>query len=657
MNPSLTLDDLLKANQEQFDKIFAVQQQALGSLDLRQRPPPAAPATPTPLPPNTEQAPPRPAARTPPSVPQTAGVVDALTLDLIDHALRRACQEMHTVSTRSASSLLIREQHAAAPLLADAQGRMIAGHCAASVAALLRACRLELDPGDVILQSDPYAGGGALGQANDWLVLVPVFAGAERIGFSAMTGRLLDVGGIAPAGMATTATSIFAEGLCIPPVKLYAGGVLNQAALDLILRNTRTPERNHTDLLALVAGCRVGERYVIDLCARFGVALYREACAALLERTRRAVHDIIVAHLPEEPQWFEDSVDSDGRGNGPFPLKLTLWREGEHGYFDWTGTAPQAPGPINCYLHEDLAKLCIGAYLIMAFAPETPFNAGFYDLIHVTLPPASLLQPRFPAALGGGSAVLTRQFDVLGGALAKTASAFTSAAGYGASPHFLYTGVDRHGRPFQLLEILHGGLPGRAIGDGLDGHSWWPLLENIPTETLERDYPIIVERQGVIADSGGAGRHRGGNGIEKVYCLLAPGEVSIHDDRERSRPWGIRGGKPGARSEKWLLRVDGSRVALASKVEQVTVQNGDRIIFRSASGGGWGDPLERDPRRVRNDVARKLVSLAAARADYGVVLGGSPLKVDGAATGELREDLKRKRKALPLFDFGERVAD
>jgi N-methylhydantoinase B len=332
---------------------------------------------------------------------------------------------------------------------------------------------------------------------------------------------------------------------------------------------------------------------------------------------------------------------------------VTVWREGEHAYFDWTGTSSQAPGPINFYLHEGMFKMFIGVYMIMVFDPQILFNDGFYDLIHVTLPKGSLVHPDFPAALGCRTHALARQFDVLGGALSRKAPEMATAAGYGSSPHFLYSGVDRSGRAFQLMEILYGGIPGRPIGDGMDGHSWWPLFENIPTEYLESYYPMLIENYTTVADSGGAGLHRGGNGVEKVYLLLEEGEISIHDDRHLTQPWGILGGRPGACSEKWLVRNDGSREPLAAKVDNVKVRSGDSIVFRTAGGGGWGDPLARDAIKVRNDVARKLLSAEAARERYGVALSGG-LELDHKATEDLRESMRRTRKPLPIFDYGER---
>jgi N-methylhydantoinase B len=589
--------------------------------------------------------------------PRQGRRLDTVSLDLIENALRNARHEMDAVLFRSAMSPVIREQHDEFPMICDAKGQMIVGQFGSYISNMLKQSSFELEPGDVILQNDPYACSGAISHLNDFMVLVPVFHQGDLVGFTSMFGHMMDVGGAVPGSMPTGAASIFSEGIRIPPIKLYQRGELNKAALDVIMNNTRTPEMNYSDLMAIIAGCRAGEKRVIEICDRFGRDTYKQACDALLDRTNRAMRQLIVKNLPEEPKSFEDYVDDDGRGNGPFKMKLTVWREGDHAYFDWTGTSAQAPGPINFYLHEGMFKMFIGVYMIMVFDPQILFNDGFYDLIHVTMPKGSLLNPNFPASLGCRTHTLSRQFDVLGGALSYNAPEMATAAGYGSSPHFLYSGVDKSGRPFQLMEILYGGIPGRPIGDGLDGHSWWPLFQNIPSEYLETYYPMLIEGYTTIIDSGGAGKHRGGNGVEKIFYILEDGEISIHDDRHDTQPWGILGGRPAACSEKWLLRKDGSREPLPSKVDNVRVRAGDRVIFRTAGGGGWGDPLERDPLRTRNDVARKLMSATKAREEYGVVLTGDGLDVDRKATEELRDSMRRNRKTPKLFDFGERRAN
>jgi N-methylhydantoinase B len=298
----------------------------------------------------------------------------------------------------------------------------------------------------------------------------------------------------------------------------------------------------------------------------------------------------------------------------------------------------------------------IGIYLIMVNDPQILFNDGFYPLLHVVMPEGCLLKPRYPAALGCRTHALARQFDVLGGALCKQAPELNTAAGYGTSPYMLYSGWNGSGEFFYSMEILYGGIPGRPIGDGMDGHSWWPLFENIPTEYLEAYYPLRIDGYTTITDSGGAGLHRGGNGVEKRYVYLEPGEISIHDDRWLTRPWGVLGGEPGGRSEKILVRPDGSEERLPSKCDNVEVSPGDMLVYRTAGGGGWKDRLERPVEVVARDVELGLVSREKALASYGVALA-SDGSVDAAATEQERERQRRERGEPLAFDFGPPLAE
>ncbi len=558
---------------------------------------------------------------------------DLFTIEIIERALRSLRDEMDAVVWRSAMSPIIREQHDEFPLVTDAEGQMLVGQFGSYVPELLATFPEVIDPGDVVLQSDPYACGGAIQHTPDWLVLVPIDLDGERIGYTSMFGHMMDVGGIVPGSMAASARSIWDEGLRIPPVKIVERGVFNDVALRIILANSRTPEMNEADLFAIIAACRTGAQRVCELCDRFGVDVYRAACSAILARTREAMRGVILANIPESPVSFADVVDDDGQGNGPFTLRLSVHREGDRAVFDWTGTDPQAPGPINLLTHDRLFKMFVGIYLIMAFDPDILFNDGFNDLIDVVLPEGTIVKPTFPAPLGLLNITLARQLDVVQGALAACAPAYAAGAGYGSSPAMTYSGVDSDGEYFQLSEISYGGLPGRPIGDGLDGHSWWPLFTSIPVEYIESYYPVVVERYGSIPDSGGAGRHRGGNGVEKVYRFLSAGEITIQDDRWQSAPWGVDGGQPGALSYKVLIRADGTREDLPSKCDLVAVAPGDRLVFVTAGAGGLGDAAARDRDAILHDVRSGLVTPTAARTAYGLTgdLPDPPIVVERSA--------------------------
>jgi N-methylhydantoinase B len=215
----------------------------------------------------------------------------------------------------------------------------------------------------------------------------------------------------------------------------------------------------------------------------------------------------------------------------------------------------------------------------------------------------------------------------------------------------VYSGVDSRGEAYQILEILYGGIPARPVGDGLDGHSWWPLFKAVPTEYLEKYYPLRVDSYRTRQDSGGAGYHRGGHGVDKTYTFLEDGQISFQDDRARTFPWGVSGGHHGASSSKRLIRVDGDEQDLPSKVENLPVRRGDKLVFSTAGAGGLGSPLERETDRVAKDVRAGLVSVEAAREQYGVVVSARG-EVDAEATEAARAELAERQAAVPQFDFG-----
>lgn len=579
--------------------------------------------------------------------------VDPITLDLIENALLNARFEMDEVLRRAAMSPTIRVQHDEFPMICDAQGRMVVGQFGSYIPEVVERLGGSLNPGDVVLLNDPYLCRGSISHLNDWLVIVPIFHDGQHVAYASMFGHMMDVGGKVPGSQVADARSIWEEGLRIPPIKIVEDGVLNETALQICLNNSRTPEMNRSDLMALIAGCRAAERRVVEVCERFGRDTFAAACQALLDRTRDAMARIVREYIPEEKVTFTDYVDDDGLGNGPFKMTLTIWREGDVCHADWSGTDAEAEGSINFMIHEGLCKLFFGIYLIMAFDPEILFNDGIYEVFEVELPEGSLLKPTFPAPLSNRLNVHTRFFDCQSGALGQKAPDLAMAAGYGTSPSFVLSGTDDKGEYFQFVELLFGGLPGRGRGDGLDGHSWWPLFRTTPSEYAESYYPVRVESYEPVTDSGGPGLHRGGTGIEKTYAFTGHGTVSIADDRALIAPWGINGGGAGGVSAKTLVRADGTREELPSKVDGVKVGPGDQLVFRTAGAGGWGDPLERPADVVATDVRRGLVSADQARDAYGVVLDDAGA-VDEQATSSRRAQLADERGPAPQFDFGDR---
>ncbi|XDB00458.1 hydantoinase B/oxoprolinase family protein (plasmid) [Sulfitobacter sp. LCG007] len=577
--------------------------------------------------------------------------VDPIVLDLIENALLNARFEMDSVVVRVALSPVIREQHDEFPMICDPDGRMVVGQFGSYIPAIVEEYT-DINEGDIFVWNDPYACKGSISHNNDWCVMMPIFHEGVHVGFSSIFGHMVDVGGKVPGSMPADALSIWEEGLRVPPVKIYEKGVMNEGVLKIMLNNTRTPDMNRADLMALIAGCRTAAKRVQEICDRFGRDTYLASCELLLNRTREAMRVLINKYISEEPVSFTDYVDDDGVGNGPFKMQLSIYRRGDTAVFDWTGTDDQAEGPINFHIHEGLCKLFFGVYMIMAFDPKIMFNEGFYDLFEIVLPEGSLLNPKFPAALSNRLNTHTRFFDCQAGALGQKAPHLSMAAGYGTSPHFIFTGQDKNGKYFQLMELLFGGVPGRPRGDGLDGHAWWPLFSATPIEYIENYYPVIVESYRPVKDAGGAGLHRGGAGIEKTYRVLEAGSISIHDDREVVPPWGINGGLHGGTSSKWLIRAGSEeRERIKSKLDNLKVEPGDRIVFITAGSGGWGDPLERPAEKVLADVRNDLVSREKAEKDYGVLISDRNV-LDTAATDALRKRMRTERGEPAPFDFG-----
>ena len=577
--------------------------------------------------------------------------VDGVTVDLIENALRNAREEMDAVLFRTAMSPGIREQGDCFPMIANVEGKMVVGQFGSFIGPFLSAYDAEIEEGDIILTNDPYLCNADVSHLPDWVVLVPIFRAGRHIAWSAMFGHMSDNGGMVPGSIPIEATTIFQEGIRIPPTKLYKKGVLQEDLLELILHNVRTPQWNRFDLNALVAACNTAAKRVVELSERFGDDVLFSTMRTMLQRNYDAMKHIIGMFIPEEPREFEDYICDDGMGVGPYKIKCTLWREGDKAIFDFAGTDPQAQSSVNFFLNEDMFKMFFGSFTINVVDPQIVFNDGFYDLVDVRIPEGTLLKPKYPAALSGRTHALGRIFDILGALLGMGApEMMLSAAGFSDSPHLFYSGYDKKGEWFQLFQIGFGGVPGRPVGDGPDGHSLWPGFTNVPNEFIESYFPLLIERYETIPDSGGAGLHRGGNGLSVAYRFLADGEIGIHDERWLTYPWGVLGGETGLRSTKRLVTTDDRERWLPAKVEGIKVKEGDVLYFNTWGGGGWGDPYARDPELVRTDVARGLVTPDGARR-YGVVITDNH-SVDAAATAALRATLVAERDDIPLFNRG-----
>ncbi|KAJ6494693.1 5-oxoprolinase [Mycena vitilis] len=569
---------------------------------------------------------------------------DTIMVDIFESALRNARNEMDTLMTRVSMSPAIREQQDEFNVIAEPGGKMIVGQFGSFIGQFLSMWKGTIEEDDIFLVNDPYSVGGSISHLNDWLVMMPIHMDNKLIAFAANFGHMTDNGGAVPGSLPTGALSIFEEGIQIPVTKVASRGVWNEPLMELLYRNCRLPEWNRSDTRALVAACTLAGRRMRELYSRFGDKNYFAIIDELLARNRKAVGTLINKVIPQEPVYFEDWIDDDGRGLGPWKVACTMTNKDGILKLDFTGTDPQSPSSVNYYLSHNMFKMFIGIYLVTVYDPRALVNDGFHDLVDLYIPQGTLLNPMRPAALSTRTHLLGRVMDLLSGLLGQKAPEFMTAGGFSDSPHFMYSGFRENGQWYQLYQIGFGGIPARSHGDGMDGHCLWPAMKSVPNEFLELYYPLRIEEYNTVTDSGGPGFYRGGNAQRIFYHFLEEGEVSIHDDRWLSKPWGVLGGEPGGRSSKILVHLgDGSgrREILQSKQDHIRVQKGDILEWLTWGGGGYGDPLKRDAKFVALEVHRGLVSFEGAKR-YGVVVN-SDCSVDETATDALRAKIASTR--------------
>ncbi|KAE8336054.1 hypothetical protein BDV24DRAFT_168613 [Aspergillus arachidicola] len=580
---------------------------------------------------------------------------------LVASALASIRSEMDTLMLRCSMSPAIREQQDEFNVITTADGKMLVGQFGSFITQFLKAWRGPIHEGDVFITNDTYMIEGAVTHLNDVIVLLPIFFEGSLIGWASQFGHLTDVGGMVPGSMSINATSIFDDGVQIPIIKLYSKGDMNTDLVELLCRNSRQPDWYRSDLMAIIAACRTAASRVCELATRFGSQIYLAACSELLLRNRTGMAKIIETDFDDEPCRFTDFVDDDGHGVGPWALTCTMKKiEGNRLLFDWSGTSPQSEHSINFYLSETMFKMFIGYYMIAAAAPGTVINDGFHDLIDIYIPEGSVLKPVRPAAISCRTHLLGRTMDVMQALIGKKNKLYAAAAGFSDSPHFFYSGYKPDGEWYQLYQIGFGGVPARNAGDGLDCHCLFPAIKSIPTESIELNYPLRIEANESVPDSGGPGYYRGGNAQRTLYRFLCRGEFSLHDDRWFTKPWGIRGGKPGSRSRKILYRYSKSREnppveILPSKCDHIRVDPDDLLEWVTWGGGGLGDPLARPAEKVALEVRRRLVTTDGARDNYGVVVNPDDLSVCEEETVALRKSMKDARDApgqVPEYDRG-----
>ncbi|MFE6742648.1 hydantoinase B/oxoprolinase family protein [Streptomyces tubercidicus] len=565
---------------------------------------------------------------------------DAATFEVFRNAVSGLADEMAITILRTAHSQIVASSMDFSAALCDATGRVIAqaNTCPVHLGSIPDAMNAVLDafgdsvrPGDVYLLNDPDLGGMHL---PDIFAVAPVFTpGHELIGFSVTVVNHADVGGWAAGSMAVQSTSIFAEGVQIPPSRLIEAGRLNETFLALILRNVREPDLLRGDLEAQLAACHAGGAGLQDLAERHGAAGLTALNDELLDYSETLLRAAL-ADAPDGNYTFEDFIDDDGLGSPPIPFRVTVSITGDALTLDFTGSSPQVASALNAT--ASFTRSASYAAIQGALGSDIPANSGFYRPFTFVIPEASILNGQRPSARGARGLVAYRIIDTVLGALAPVFPHRVPAAGDGG-PDSVAIGITEHdGSSVVLWDILCGAWGARPDRDGVDGIS--PLganLANTPVEELEQSGHLRIDGYGYLPDTGGAGKWRGGLSTFRDMTLLHPeASVQIRSDRRSHLPYGLQGGAHGTPSSN-LLNGDTPQEQVLPAKTLHTLVSGDRHRHVTAGGGGHGDPFTRDLERVVEDVLEEKVTVAGAARDYGVVMAADGT-VDLTATQERR---------------------
>jgi N-methylhydantoinase B len=577
---------------------------------------------------------------------------DPITEELFRNSIAALGDEMVLTIYRTAYSGVLKNIMDYSAALCDAKGRLAAqglalpGHlCSIPVAlqAVLRHFGDDIAEGDILINNDPYDGGMHL---PDIFIFKPLFANGKPVAYAATICHHTDVGGRVPGSNASDSTEIYAEGLRIPPLKLYERGKPNTTLLRMIDRNVRLPGRVLGDIRSQLAACEIAARGMTDLVARYGADSVVTLMNATMDYSERLTRHCL-SELPDGEATFTDWIDDDQIDVGkPIPLVCTVRKHGDAMEVDWTGSARQVKGAINNTWSYTAAMSFTAVKSVLSI--NMPNNDGVFRPIKVIAPPGTITHGKLPAACAARGLTGFRGVDCCFGALAKLYPERVIAASEGGNTGITIGGYDAALRPFIYVDFLSGAWGGRPWADGLDGNtSMFANMASFSVEVIEAENPLEVLDYEFVPDTGGAGKFRGGMSQRKTWRMLADeGVLQVRADRQTHRPYGLYGGGPGAAGRNMLDPGLPTEQKLHAKLT-MTLRRGQLFRHELPGAGGWGDALERDLALVAKDLRDGLVTIEGAARDYGVVAHGDPPEIDGAATETLRTKLRITRGRLP----------
>ena len=556
--------------------------------------------------------------------------IDPITVEVVRNAVNAYADEMATALCKSAYNMMIYEVRDFCCGLIDGEGRMISQNQGGlpifladlGIAVKDGIARYGLDgfaPGDVVIMNHGEVCGQHL---NNIVIYAPCFYDGKVVAFAASRAHWVDIGGSRIGFGSVETTEIYQEGIQFRSLKIYEAGKRNEMLWQIIHDNVRFPEAALGDLRAQIACCQLGIRRFGELLGRYGQDTVMTCIAAMWDATERETR-AFVAKIPDGSYEAETFLDNDGRSlDVPLRIKVKVKVDGDRMVVDFSEMNAQTAGPINSGYSGGLAAARVAFKCLTQ--PNAPVNEGCFRPLEIVLPEGKILNAKPPAALGLWSIALPTVIDTILKALAPVLPDKIPAAHKGDMGGCSIGGFRPDGRRFLLMNIFGGGWGGRPQEDGESASVsiCQGDVRSAPIELQEIQYPFLIERFALRADSGGAGLRRGGLGVEMTYRALQPCVANVNCERTKNPPWGLNGGKPGAVNEATLIRRDGSEQKL-KKATGVRMEEGDRMTFLTAGGGGWGDPNTRARKAVEDDVCAGYVSEEAAQRDYGMAVARS----------------------------------
>ena len=549
--------------------------------------------------------------------------MDAITIQILRNKIASLVDEMHYHFYRSGYSTIIRESRDFSCVILDRDGRLIIAppmffhapvyrHLVGRILQVYGASG-AIREGDVFVSNHPYEGG--LPHVSDMAFIAPVFADGNIVAFAGSIAHKADVGGAVPGSTSATATEMFHEGLLVPPVKIWEQGAPQPDIERIILINSRQPALMRGDIHAQIAVTQMGAARVNELCKRFGAATVTDAFAAILKGAADELRAAI-ARLPEGESAAEGLLDSDGiEVDKPIKLAVTVAIKDGIASFDFSGSDPQAKGPVN--LRPSMVEACVFYALIGSLGPGLHFNDGMRDVVRLTFAPRTIVNADPPAPVSSYQMVNLLLVDVILEALARFNPSRAIAHSGASSALSIAWSRGRPGQTNMQYEIA-----GSAYGGGMryDGATATAThlsnLHTTPIEILESEFPCRITRFDLVPDSAGAGQWRGGLAMQREYELLEDATVIRRFNKTRFPPKGLAGGQEGERA-RFVVRLGTDKEFETSASARVEMRAGERFLLQSAGGGGYGDPQRRDPGALARDLAEGYVTPNGAKADYG----------------------------------------